>query len=76
MESYNWLLDVLEMLKPVYGLKDAPRAWRIKLDKSLRAAGGVPLHTDAALYVWWENSVLIMIVSAHVDDLKGCGRQS
>jgi hypothetical protein len=75
MEAYNWLLDVLEMLKPVYGLKDAPRAWRIKLDQSLRAAGGVPLHTDAALYVWWESGVLIMIVSAHVDDLKGCGRQ-
>jgi hypothetical protein len=75
MEAYNWLLEVLEMLKPVYGLKDAPRAWRIKLDQSLRAAGGIPLHTDAALYAWFDNGVLVMIVSAHVDDLKGCGRE-
>jgi hypothetical protein len=61
------------MLKPVYGLKDAPRAWRIKLDMTLRELGGRPLHSDGALYVWFKGKELSDLLSTHVDDLKGGG---
>ena len=36
-ETYNETREVLAMEKPIYGLKDAPRAWRRKLDKALRS---------------------------------------
>ena len=64
---------VLEMIKPVYGLKDAPRAWRIALDNVLIRSGGRPLNCDKALYVWFRRDVLAAILSTHVDDLKGGG---
>ena len=31
MESYNPETDVLKVLKGGYGLKDAPRVWRLRL---------------------------------------------
>jgi hypothetical protein len=55
-------------------LKDAPRAWRIRLDRALRELGGKPLSTDTALYVWHDkNAKLVLILSTHVDDKKGAG---
>jgi hypothetical protein len=48
---YNPDKHVLNMLKPVYGLRDAPKAWKTKLDIVLRGTGAQPLHTDASLYV-------------------------
>ncbi len=41
--------DVMLMLKPVYGLKDAPRAWRIKLDQALSESGGRALAVDPSI---------------------------
>ena len=34
-ESFNPATEILTMLKPIYGLKDAPRAWRKKLHQVL-----------------------------------------
>ncbi len=36
-EDYDPNEEVLSMEKPIYGLKDAPRAWRVKLDRVLRS---------------------------------------
>ena len=56
--DYDPQAEVLAMDKPIYGLKDAPRAWRRKLDRVLRAwkpgAGYgplVPLKAAPELYV-------------------------
>ena len=57
----------------VYGLKDSPKAWRQKLDITLREAGGQPLHTDNALYVWFSDSKLAYMLSILVDDVIGTG---
>ena len=46
MKHYNELSMTLGMLKPVYGLKDAPKAWKLQLDRVLRLAGGRQCHTD------------------------------
>jgi hypothetical protein len=70
----NFSQHVLRMLKPVYGLKDAPRCWRLRLDQTLKATGGKALRCDPAVYVWHDKSgSLSTILSTHVDDLKGGG---
>ena len=50
-EDFNPHLETLSMVKPIYGLKDAPRAWRKKLDIILRSFGCKPLYADAQVYV-------------------------
>eukprot|EP00971_Amphidinium_carterae_P330165 6463041-Amphidinium_carterae.2 len=69
---------VLEMLKPIYDLKDAPRAWRLRLDVELPSLGGKPLLLDPSRsrYVWrTPDRKLRMISSTHIDDLKGAGEE-
>lgn len=48
----------------------------MKLERSLRAAGGQPLHTDRNLWVWFRDGALCLVLSTHVDDLKGAGEKS
>ena len=76
MSHYTPLQYVLRLLKPAYGLKDAPRAWKLQLERVLRLAGGHPLHTDRCLWAWFVNSSLALLLSTHVDDLKGCGEDA
>ena len=74
MHDLNFSTEVFKLLKAAYGLRDAPRAWRIRLDLELRKLGGIPLPTDKAIYCFYDNSQnLEAIVSTHVDDLKGGG---
>ena len=66
----------LEMIKPVYGLKDAPRAWRKRLHLAMGEMHAVALRTDTCLYVWRNASGgLAAICSAHVDDIKLAGEE-
>ena len=70
----NFSVEVLRLLKAVYGLRDAPRAWRLRLDMELRKLGGTPLPTDSSLYCFYSKSKeLEALISTHVDDLKCCG---
>ena len=43
--------ETLKMLKSIYGLKDAPRAWRQKLHHVLIGWGMQQLKAEAELYV-------------------------
>ena len=70
---YDESLHELELLKPVYGLKDAPRAWRRRLHDALTTLKACNLKTDACIYLWRSEGKLICICSAHVDDLKIAG---
>ena len=69
--------EVLRMTKCIYGLKDAPRAWRLRLHQAMTDAGASASVTDPALYLFFEDikgkPVLCMMASCHVDDLKVCG---
>ena len=73
LEQFNVTLFDLFMTKPIYGLCDAPRAWRKRLDQILVSLGGRALRVDSAIYVWHSNNVLCGIASTHVDDLKLAG---
>ena len=61
------------MLKPGFGLKDAPRLWNLALKRVLHKVGLVSTQVDPQLYVKHEAGKLILLVSVHVDDLKLTG---
>ena len=73
LEKVDFNKYAMRMLKPGFGLKDAPRAWRVKLHRVLLELGGRPLKVDAQLYIWVDNNKLVAILSTHVDDLKAAG---
>jgi len=74
-DKFCWERETLKMVKPIYGLKDAPRAWRKKLHESLLALGLHSLLSDSALYTLKSDGALQLLCSAHVDDLKMCGTE-
>ena len=53
-EDFNPTLEVLDMVKAIYGLKDAPRAWRMRLHQILVEAGLSQLRNEKELYVMHE----------------------
>eukprot|EP00971_Amphidinium_carterae_P351093 6491908-Amphidinium_carterae.1 len=75
-EDYNPLLETLRLRKAVYGLKDAPRAWELRLKQILAEYGLVTTVADSRLYYLRRNQQLQMICSTHVDDLKCSGVQA
>ena len=66
----DWITETLLMVKAIYGLKDAPRAWRKKLHVFLMALNSNCCKVDSALYFWKDAGKLVLFLSAHVDDLK------
>ena len=77
MSQYDPSWQVLRMLKPGFGPKDAPRLWAMMLDHLLRKAGCVPTRVDQKLYLLWDSTgkCLRALISTHVDDLKMAGNE-
>ena len=75
-ENMNFTHEVFRLLRPAYGLKDAPRAWKRRLDKILRELGGIPVPTDASLYAFYDSLTLVCLLATHVDDIKGAGTKA
>lgn len=59
---------VCKLKKTIYGLKQSPRAWNIKLDTFLKSLGFIQSTADPCIYVKWE-SQFMTIISVYVDDL-------
>ena len=56
--NYNPAIDVLKMIKPIYGLKDAPRLWWNRLDKTFRTRLGMtPTRADRCCYVMYKDQL-------------------
>ena len=72
---FNPLQHVLQMIKGGFGLKDAPRMWRKRLHQLLTQYGMKALQSDDSVYCLWNSGRLVLILSCHVDDLKGGGTQ-
>ena len=75
-EDYDGQQECLEMLKPGFGLKDAPRLWGLALQKVLAKIGLKAVRVDSQLFVKHEAGKLVLLVSVHVDDLKMTGVSS
>ena len=71
--DYDSEHECLELLKPGFGLKDAPRRWNIALQKVLAKIGLQATCTDAQLFVKHVDGQLVLLISVHVDDLKLTG---
>ena len=76
-KDFNPSVECLDMLRLGFGLKDAPRAWDLKLKSELEAFGAKPTKADGRVYVMHverrSGLELVLMLSTHVDDLKGCG---
>jgi len=75
-KGINWSTHALRCLKAIYGLKDAPRAWRLKLHAVFLKLGAIQLAVDKCLYAWRENGLTVLVGSVHVDDVKASGTPS
>ena len=70
-----------KLLKPVYGLVDAPRGWYLALNEKLVEAGCNKCNLDPAMYFQFsqnrkDDKVLSGIALTHVDDILHGGNQS
>ena len=72
-EDYNPQSEVLVMLKPGFGLKDAPRLWLMALKRVLGKIGVTATQVDQQLFCMHQNDKLILLMAIHVDDIKLCG---
>ena len=64
---------IWKLNRTVYGLKDASRAWYLRVKEELIQLGAQISHYDEALFLWYENSELVGVMSTHVDDFFWSG---
>ena len=68
---------MLDIIRPGFGLKDAPRLWHLRIDEVMRQLKLTPLVSDPQLYARWTTpgkdsfETLDLMCTKHVDDLKG-----
>ena len=70
-DIYNGRLWRLK--KTVYGLKDAARAWYLRLKEALLEIGADMCNLEGTLFMWYYNNVLEGIVCVYVDDFLWTG---
>jgi hypothetical protein len=59
---------VLRLCKALYGLRQAPRAWNVKLDSMLKGMGFGQSPQEAAIYRWG-NGGNALLVGVYINDL-------
>ena len=71
------------MVRPGFGLKDAPRLWHLRTDEVMKEMGTYALVSDPQLYARWRSShgefsieTLDLVCTKHVDDLKGASSEA
>ena len=63
---------IWKLCKTIYGLKDASRAWYLKLKGELLALGCISTP-DPSVVMWRENNILCGLIALYVDDLLYSG---
>jgi len=75
MADYNPTTEVLDFLKAMWGLKDAPRLFGLRRDMSFRTFGATPTHRDPNFWVKRgttdKGKAITTLLSTHLDDIKG-----
>ena len=66
--NYGFLL-----IRPLYGSRDAPMRWFLKLSQILVAAGMRQLQSDVCFFTWHNHGNFEGLLLAHVDDLLFTG---
>lgn len=65
--------EILILLKPGFGLRDAPRLWLLALKGVLASIGAVPTKIDPQLFFIHRGGKLRVVLSIHIDDIKLSG---
>ena len=60
---------VLRLLRAIYGLKQAARAWWTELDRSLKEFGFKRLYVDAGIFVAQHPDGTLIFLLAYIDDI-------
>jgi hypothetical protein len=60
---------VYKLLKSIYRLKQAPRAWQQSFYKHLKKLGFTQLQTDSAVFIRRTKDGISVIIMTHVDDM-------
>ena len=76
MADFDYHHEVLDLVKALWGLKDAPRAFGMRLARTLRSLSYVQGITDRQ--TWRKisntgNGKLRTLITTHIDDIKGAG---
>lgn len=66
---------VYRLFKALYGLRQAPRAWNLQLDRKLKSFGFIKCPQEHAVYVRTKQSN-ILIIGVYVDDLIITGTEA
>nr|GFB54125.1 zinc finger, CCHC-type [Tanacetum cinerariifolium] len=64
----NWQRKVYKLTKALYGLRQAPRAWNVKLDQTLKSLDLKKCNLEQAVYIK-RSKTSTLIVGVYVDDL-------
>ena len=64
---------IVELVKCVYGLCDAPRSWWLSFSKTLQELGMKQSDLDPCVYFWYADDRLQGLIALHVDDMIMCG---
>ena len=72
-DDFNPVMEVLHLIKPGTGLRDAPRAFSRKLKKCTAAFGCTPLRVDDQVECHYRGGCVVMIIAILVDDIKVAG---
>ena len=59
---------VCQLIKTLYGLKQARREWNLELDSKLQKRGYAHLRSDPCVYIWCEDDNFVTI-TVWVDDM-------
>ena len=62
-----------KLLKPVYGLSDAPRLWYERVKEVLTSLKCLMSTYDACVFIFWNEGTISGIVTIHVDDFFYAG---
>ena len=65
--------ELFRIMKAVYGLLHAPKAWSDKLGKELRQQGWIQSKLEPCVWRLYEGGVLQGLIGIHVDDLLCTG---
>ena len=55
--------------KGIYGLKQVPRSWYIKVDTFFKHQGFLKIKNDSSLYMKEDKQGNVCLISLYVDDL-------
>ena len=59
---------VCQLIKTLYGLKQAGREWNLELDRKLRGKRYIRLRSDVCVYIWHADDEFV-IIAVWVDDM-------